>query len=88
MGEKALVEGQISDGIELVKNLDARKASPTFAAWYFYEDAEDWRFLLAGPAFDALLPQKEAVAYGLVIEAMADSVVSSMSYCRCEVGSF
>src|SRR6266404_5543405 len=79
MGEKALVEGQISDAMELVKQLDARKAAPTFAAWYFYEDVEDWRFLVAGPAFDSLLPQKEAAAYQIIAEVMTAAAISSMS---------
>ena len=85
MGEKALVESQISDGMELVKKLDSRKASPTFAAWYFYADVEDWRFLIAGPAFDALLPKSELAAYRIIAEAMADLEFSSMSIADVKV---
>ena len=79
MGEKALVEGQISDATELIRRLDEKGASPTFAAWYFYDDADDWRFLIAGPAFDSLLAGKEPAAYQIVAEAMADSVGSTVS---------
>jgi hypothetical protein len=79
MGEKALVEGQISDSMALVRKLDVTEASPTFAAWYFYHDAEDWRLLIAGPAFDALLPAKESQAYQILAEAMNELEVSSMS---------
>ena len=57
MGEKALVEGLINDSVNLVRNLDTSNAAPTFVAWYFYEDADEWRLLIAGPEFDHLLPK-------------------------------
>jgi hypothetical protein len=79
MGEKALVESQISDGMQLVRNLDAAQFAPTFAAWYFYHEAEVWRFMIAGPAFDALLTKGAALAYRHVVDAMAGTAVSSMS---------
>ena len=79
MGQSALVESQIADAISLVKNLDATGAAPTFAMWYFYDDAGEWRLVLAGPAFDALLPKQEAVAYRRLAEAMASLSLSSLS---------
>ncbi len=79
MGEKALVEGQISDSIELVKKLDEKNASPTFAAWNFYPDIETWRLLIAGPVFDALVDKQEAAAYGVIIDTMMKIPHSSMS---------
>jgi len=48
MGEKALVESQVVDAIELIKKLDAVSAAPTLAVWYFYDDAAEWKLLLAG----------------------------------------
>lgn len=77
MGEKALVEGQIADAIELVKRLDASNASPTLAAWHFNANIEVWTLLIAGPAFDSLLP--DSSAYGIIVDAMADMEPSSMS---------
>jgi hypothetical protein len=79
MGEKALVESQISDSIELVRKLDEVAASPNFAVWYFFHDAEDWRLLIAGPKFDGLLKKSGSLAYHLVAEAMNKMPLSSIS---------
>lgn len=73
MGEKTLVESLVTDAIDLVQKLDKRDTPPTFAAWYYYDDADEWRLLVASPALDALLPKQEAVAYRKVIEALTDS---------------
>ena len=62
MGEEASVESQITESIALINALDASGAAPVFAAWYFFDDANEWRLIIAGPAFDALLPRQEAVA--------------------------
>ncbi|MFT3746282.1 MAG: hypothetical protein QM785_18565 [Pyrinomonadaceae bacterium] len=79
MGEKALVESQISDGIELVKKLDERNAGLSFAAWYYYDDVEDWRLLLAGSELDRLLKQNESIAYHLIFEEMTKLPLASIS---------
>jgi hypothetical protein len=73
MGEKALVENLITDAVGLVQKLDERGTPPTFAAWYYYDDAEEWRLLVAVPKLDTLLPKQEAVAYQKVIEALTES---------------
>jgi hypothetical protein len=78
MGEKALVESKITDAIQLIHKLDSIGSSPTTAAWYFYDDADEWRLLLAGPTFDALLPKQEPVAYKNVIEAMSSLSLASL----------
>ncbi len=79
MGEKALVESQIADAVHLIQKLDAEGDSPSLAAWYFYDDVDEWRLVIAGPAFDALLPKQEAVAYRKLVEAMANLSLSSLS---------
>ena len=79
MGEKALVESQIADAVQLIQKLDADGNSPSLAAWYFYDDVDVWRLVIAGPAFDALLPKQEAVAYRKLVEAMANLSLSSLS---------
>jgi hypothetical protein len=79
MGEKALVESQVADAMMLIRELDSRGASPALAAWYFYDDADEWRLLLAGEAFDDLLGKQEAVAYRKVVEAMSSLSLSSLS---------
>jgi len=79
MGEKALVEGLVTDAIELVKSLDHSGANPALVAWYFYEDADEWRLLIAGPEFDKYLPKNEALAYQKISEAISSSDVQSLS---------
>jgi hypothetical protein len=79
MGEKALVETLISDAVALIKRLDDLGVSPTFAAWYYYDDADEWRLLLASPALDALLPKQEAVAYRKIIEALSSTSPAALS---------
>jgi len=73
-----LVEGQIADAVALIQKLDSARLSPTLAAWYFYDDANEWRLLLAGPAFDALLPKQEIIAYRKLAEAMSDLSPASL----------
>jgi hypothetical protein len=79
MGDKALVESQVVDAIALTKELDSEGASPTLSVWYFYDDAAEWRLIIAGPTFDALLPKQEPVAYRKVVEAMAATSLSSLA---------
>lgn len=73
MGEKTLVENLVTDAVGLIQKLDEVGPPPTFAAWYYYDDADEWRFLVASPALDILLPKQEAVAYRKVIEALSSS---------------
>lgn len=79
MGEEAMVESQVTDAIALIKKLDSDGAAPTFAVWYFYDDDTAWRLIIAGPAFDALLPKQEAIAYRKIVEVMAASSLSSLT---------
>ncbi len=73
MGEKALVESLINDAVALIKKLDEAGTSPTFAAWYYYDDADEWRLLIASTVLDPLLQKQEAVAYRKIIEALAST---------------
>ncbi len=79
MGEKALVEGLIIDSIDLIKKLDEHGSKPSLAAWYYYEDAEEWRLIIAGSYFDKLLPKQEAIAYQKISEAISESDIQSLS---------
>lgn len=71
MGEKTLVEGLIDEAVALVKKLDETATPTSFAAWYYYDDADEWRLLIASTALDTLLPKHEAVAYRKVIDALS-----------------
>lgn len=79
MGEKALVESQIADTAKFLEALDASGASPTVAVWYFYEDIEEWRLIVAGPTYDALLPKQEPLAYRKLAEALSALSIASVS---------
>lgn len=79
MGEKPLVEGLIADAIELIKELDERGLSPRLAAWYFYEDAGDWRLIIASKEFDQYLQKQEALPYQKISEAISKRDLQSLS---------
>jgi hypothetical protein len=80
MVEKALVESEIAESAALIRALDTKNDAPTFAVWYFFDDADEWRLMLAGPTFDPLLPTKEHIAYRKVIDAMASASLSALSF--------
>ena len=79
MGEKTLVEGLVTDSIRLIKNLDQSNINPALAVWHFFEDANEWRLLIAGQKFDQLLPKQEALAYQKISEAISSSDLQSLS---------
>lgn len=85
MGEKALVESQVADAIALIQKLDSEGSAPTLAVWYYYDDAAEWRLLIAGPMFDALLPKQESLAYRKVAEAMAATTLSSLTLSEVKI---
>lgn len=70
MAGTQLVEDQVHEGATLVKQLDADGLSPTLGAWYYYDDADEWRLLIASPVLDKLLPRNEALAYKRVAESI------------------
>jgi hypothetical protein len=79
MGEKPLVESLITDSIELIKGLDTLDSNPALVAWYYYEDAGDWRLIIAGSFFDQYLPKQETLAYQKVSEAISNVDLQSLS---------
>jgi hypothetical protein len=79
MGEEALVESQIADTITLVKSLESQGDKPSSVVWYYFPDAGEWRLLIAGPSFDALLPKEESRAYQKIAEALGTSQVTSIT---------
>ena len=83
--EKALVESQIADSVSLMRSLDSQGDKPSAAVWHYFPDADEWRLLIAGPSFDALLPNEEARAYQRVAETLSKAQVSSPS--RPTIGS-
>lgn len=79
MDKSTLVEAKIDSAAEFVRQLDAAGLPPKFAAWYFYDDANEWRFLLASPAFDPLLPKQEPQAYRKAVDVLSKVLNSSLS---------
>ena len=47
--------------------------------WYFVSDAEVWRLLVAGSAFDSLLPKDESQAYQKIARAIGSANLTSLS---------
>jgi hypothetical protein len=85
MGEEILVESQISDSIALVECLEDQGNKLAAVVWYYFPDADEWRLLLAGPTFDALLPKEQFQAYELVAEALNKTQVTSLSIGEIEL---
>jgi hypothetical protein len=79
MGEEALVESQIADTIALVNVLETQGDKPSSVVWYYFPDAGEWRLLIAGPSFDALLPKEESRAYQKIAEALNKAQVTSIT---------
>ena len=79
MAEETLVESQISDSISLVKSLEDQGDKPSVIVWYYFPDAEEWRLLLAGPSFDALLPKEESRAYQRIAAALSKAQSKSVT---------
>jgi hypothetical protein len=79
MGEEALVESQIADTIALVKSLESQGDKPSSVVWYYFPDAGEWRLLIAGPSFDAVLPKEESRAYQKIAQALSAAQVTSVT---------
>ena len=79
MGEKALVDSQIADSVELIQYLDSTGSPPSSVFWYYYEDADDWRLVLAGESLDQHLPKNEHIAYKIIAEAISEKEIASIS---------
>jgi hypothetical protein len=78
MAEKTLVESKVRESNKLIKALDEGHDSPQLAAWYYYEDIDDWRLILSGSAYDQLLPAKESLLYKKLAEYLVKNGISSI----------
>jgi hypothetical protein len=87
MGEKPLVESLVGEAITLVKKLDETGTPVSFAVWYYYVDADEWRLLIASTALDELLPKQEAVAYRKVIDAFSAISPATLSVSDLKVAA-
>lgn len=79
MGEKALVDSQVADSVELIQYLDSIGSAPSSAFWYYFGDADDWRLVLAGESFDQHLPKNEYIAYKIIAESISAKEIASIS---------
>jgi len=79
MAEEALVESSVTDSVKLVAELDKQGDTPSNVVWYYFSDAEVWRLLVAGKAFDALLPRDESQAYQKISRAIGNAMLTSLS---------
>jgi hypothetical protein len=71
--KSTLVETKIEAATDLVSRLDVAGLKPKFAAWYLYDDANEWRFLIASLTLDPLLPKQEPLAYRKVVDVLSQS---------------
>ena len=79
MVEETLVESQIADSIVLVTGLEDQGDKPSVVVWYYFPDAQEWRLLIGGPTFDALLPNQESLAYQKIVEALNKADVQTLN---------
>lgn len=70
MAQKPLVNGSFEASVQLLRDLDKSEFKPEMAAWFYYDDVEDWRLLLSGKKINDFLPGKEALAYKVVAESL------------------
>lgn len=78
MVKKALVETKLEDVRSLVEVLDKSDLKPELVAWYYYDDLDDWRLVLAGVNVDNYLSGKEAIAYKKIAEIIRDNDLSKI----------
>jgi hypothetical protein len=79
MGEKTLVDELIEDSIKLIRKLDANVMAPDLVVWYFYEDADEWRLLIAGHVYDELISKNEALGYQKLSESISSADLQTIS---------
>jgi hypothetical protein len=79
VAEEALVESVVNESVKLVEQLDRQGDGPSYALWYFFSDADQWWFLIAGQTFDGLLPKEEGRAYEKVAGAIRDAGPASLT---------
>jgi hypothetical protein len=68
MDKTALVAADLTTGTEIVQALDRSALSISVALWLYFEEYEDWRFVLASRRLDE---SERAKAYGLVHDALS-----------------
>ena len=66
MASSALVEAKIKDGKRVIDRLDKAGIVVTAAFWYYIEDAENWRLIIATPLVESEGPR---AAYAKIHDA-------------------
>ena len=85
MGEDALVDIQVTGAIELLRKLDDTGHGPSLAAWYYYDDANEWRLLIASSELDTLLSKQEALAYRVIVSALTSLQQPSLGLSQLKI---
>ncbi|MDH1101126.1 hypothetical protein N5C37_08385 [Pseudomonas mosselii] len=75
MDQKPLVNGSFEASVQLLKELDKTELKPEMAAWFYYDDVEDWRLILSGKKINEFLPGKEALAYKVIAKVLGKTEV-------------
>jgi hypothetical protein len=79
MAEKKMVENKLEETSKLIKYLDSTDYSPSTILWQYFTDADDWRLIIAGKAFDQHLPKNELLAYKIISEALKSENIAEIS---------
>ena len=58
MDQGPLVERQIEDGKRLIAALDAASLEVDAAFWFYFEEPEEWRLVIASPAVHRIGPRR------------------------------
>ncbi|MGE0316004.1 MAG: hypothetical protein AB7P21_30690 [Lautropia sp.] len=79
MGEELLAGSEMADAVRLLERLDAIGASPSVAAWIYFDDEARWQLVVAGPELDRYLPKNPIAAYRVIVDALGEAFASLLS---------
>jgi len=77
MDQSPLVERQIEDGRRLIEALDAASIEVVAALWFYFDEPEEWRLLIASPAVDRIGSFKMYFRLGKIMD---DQFRSGLSF--------
>ncbi len=79
MADAVLVESRLQDAYALVSSLDRVGKCPDLAVWYFFDEFDDWRLMIASSDLDLLVPKQMSLAFRSIGDAISASGVQSLS---------
>ena len=82
MDQEALVESAVRDGERLVQELDTIGVPVTAAFWFYFEEYEGWRLVIASPVVDSARHEGRPLqdAYRQVLKAYRNLTEESRDF--------